>query len=399
MKFTHMADCHIGGWRDPRMKDLPVLAFIKAINDSMEKDVDFILISGDLFNTSHPPLDNLKIVVKKLKEAKDRHVPIYIVAGSHDFSATGKTIIDVLEEAGLVTNVVKGDVEENTLKLKFTIDKKTGAKITGMLGKKGSLEKKFYERLDTKSLEKEEGFKIFMFHTSITELKPKDLEKMESHPISLLPKGFDYYAGGHVHIVENKTFDDYRNVIYPGPLFPNSFKELETLRCGGYYIYNNGEISYEKVSILNTEVFHFNAENKTPEAVTEEIIQKVSKKEFVKTIVLLRISGALKSGKPQDIDFSKIFKLIFAKGAYFAMRNTNKLLSQEFEEIQVKEDSIESIEDKIIDEHKSSAPIADDEKRLIRNLMKILSQEKREDEKAAEYEKRTLDEANRIFDI
>ena len=48
------------------------------------------------------------------------------------------------------------------------------------------------KELDLKNLEEEEGFKIFMFHTALTELKPKNLERMDSAPISLLPKGFDY---------------------------------------------------------------------------------------------------------------------------------------------------------------------------------------------------------------
>lgn len=393
MRFTHMADCHIGGWRDPRMKDLPLQSFIKAIDESIEKNVDFILISGDLFNTSHPPLDNLKIVVKKLKEARNNNIPIYIVAGSHDFSATGKTIIDVLEEAGLVTNVVKGEVEENTLKLRFTIDPKTGAKITGMLGKKGSLEKKFYEKLDNKEIEKADGFKIFMFHTSITELKPKELEKMESHPISLLPKDFDYYAGGHVHIVEHKSFDSHKNVIYPGPIFPNSYKELETLKCGGYYLYEDGKASYQRISLYNVDTYKFDAENKTPETLTSEMLEKISKKEYPKTIVLLRIEGTLKSGKTQDIDFQKIIKTIYAKGAYFVAKNTSKLQTKEYEAIQVQEDSVEKIEEKLIEEQETTSQ----EKEMIQKLIRTLSLEKGEDEKTADYEKRISDEISKIL--
>ena len=32
MKFAHMADVHIGAWRDPKLRDLSTLAFIKAID-------------------------------------------------------------------------------------------------------------------------------------------------------------------------------------------------------------------------------------------------------------------------------------------------------------------------------------------------------------------------------
>ena len=145
MKFAHMADCHIGSWRDPKLKDMSTLAFGKAIKKCIEENVDFILISGDLFNTSLPRLDNLKTVVSIFKKLKDKDIPVYIIPGSHDYSPSGKTMLDVLEEAGLFINVVKGEDVDGKIKLNFTIDEKTGAKITGMLGKRYSLEKEYYK--------------------------------------------------------------------------------------------------------------------------------------------------------------------------------------------------------------------------------------------------------------
>src|SRR3989344_5029772 len=153
MKFAHMADCHIGSWRDPKLKDTSTSAFIKAVDKCIKEKVDFILIAGDLFNTSFPRLDNLKAVVSKLRQLKDLEITVYIVPGSHDYSHSGKTIHDVLEEAGLFVNVFKGSAENGKLKLNFTADRKTGAKITGILGKRGALEKSYYEKLILDNLE------------------------------------------------------------------------------------------------------------------------------------------------------------------------------------------------------------------------------------------------------
>lgn len=396
MKFAHIADCHIGGWKDSKMKDLPLLSFVKAIDKCIEKNVDFTLISGDLFNTSHPPIDNLKTVVTKLRELKEKHIPVYMVAGSHDFSSTGKTMIEVLDEAGLVKNVVKGTVEDDKLKLSFTIDKKTGVKITGMLGKKGSLEKKYYDKLDLESLEKESGFKIFMFHTSISELKPKELEKMEAEPLSILPQGFDYYAGGHVHIVEKKDFENHKNVVYPGPTFPNNFRELELLNSGGFYIYNNGKTEYEKIEVYKTEKIHVDGNNLNPEEITFIIDEEISKIDFEKKIVLIRVVGKLKSGKPKDINFLNIFKSIYSSGAYFVMKSTSRLESEVFEEIKVNDESIEALEEKIIDEYMEKSMF---EKDTIKKIMQTLSLEKMEDEKVYDYEKRIVDEINKTIKI
>jgi len=124
MKYAHIADCHIGSWRDPLLSDLSTIAFEKAINKCIEENVNFILIAGDLFNTSLPPIDKLKRVVKKLKQLQDEEIPVYMIAGSHDYSPSGKTMLDVLENAGLATNVAQADVVEGKLKLKFTVDKK-----------------------------------------------------------------------------------------------------------------------------------------------------------------------------------------------------------------------------------------------------------------------------------
>ena len=65
MKYAHLADLHLGSWRDQKMRDLSVNAFLSAIDQCIEKKVDFILFAGDLFNTSLPSLDTLKIVTKK----------------------------------------------------------------------------------------------------------------------------------------------------------------------------------------------------------------------------------------------------------------------------------------------------------------------------------------------
>lgn len=396
MKFAHLADCHIGGWKDSKMKDLPLLSFVKAIDRCIEKKVDFALISGDLFNTSHPPIDNLKIVVSKLRELKENNIPVYMVAGSHDFSSTGKTMIEVLDEAGLVKNIVKGTVEDNKLKLSFTIDKKTGVKIAGMLGKKGSLEKKYYDTLELTSLEEEPGFKIFMFHTSIQELKPKELEKMEAEPLSILPKGFDYYAGGHVHIIERKDFENYKNVVYPGPTFPNNFREIELLDSGGFYIYNNGKTEYEKIEIYKTEKINVDGNNLSPEEITLIIEDEILKRDFDKKIVLIRVVGKLKSGKPKDINFSNIFKSIYSNGAYFVMKSTSRLESEIFEDVKVNDDSIEVLEENIINEYMEKSMF---EKDIIKKIMQTFSLEKMEDEKVYDYEKRIIDEINKIIKL
>lgn len=399
MKFAHIADCHIGSWRDPKLRECSVKSFVKAIDKIKEESADFLLISGDLFNTSMPPVDSLRTVVQKLKELRDEKIQVYIIAGSHDFSPSGKTMLDVLESADLMINVAKGKSDGDKLYLNFTTDKKTNAKITGMIGKKGGLEKSYYENLAREPLENEKGYKIFMFHTALTEMKPKEMEKMDSAPVSLLPKGFDYYAGGHVHVIDHQNLEGYKNIVFPGPLFPNSFSEIEKLQNGGFYIVENGNAKYEQIIVNPSFSMKIDCKNKNPEDIEHEILEEVKTKEFLNMIITIRLFGQLKTGRPTDIDFKKIFKEFYDKGAYFVMKNTNKLTSKEFEEVKVETGSVDEIEERLIHENTGQTNLfkPDEERKMIKDLMDSLSSEKDEGETNANFERRIKEEINKII--
>jgi DNA repair protein SbcD/Mre11 len=399
MKFAHIADCHIGGWRDPKLKNIGAQAFEKAIDSCIEKNVDFVLIAGDLFNTSLPSVDGLKLVVQKLKQLKDKEIPVYIIAGSHDFSPSGKTMLDVLESAGLFVNVAKGEEVEGKLRLNFTVDKKTNVKITGLLGKKGGLEKSYYEALMKEELEKEEGYKIFLFHSLLSELKPKSLEKVDSQPLSLLPKNFNYYAGGHPHIVKDVSIEGYGIIAYPGPLFPNNFRELEELGNGGFYVVEDGKLEFEPIQIYNTFNIKIEALHKTPSQITSEIVEQIKDKEFNNTIVTIRVKGVLESGKPSDINFKDIFEKLYEKSAYFVMKNTNALIAKEFEEIKIDAKDVEEVEERIIKEHLGQIKVDLDESGVTKELMRVLSVSRGEGEKVADFESRVNGEIGKILQI
>jgi len=401
MKFAHIADVHLGGWKEPKIRELNSLAWTTAVGRCISQKVDFVLISGDLFNTSMPPIESLKTAVSELKRLKDSGIPVYSIAGSHDFSPSGKTMLEVLEEADLVKNVCRGKIIDGKLNLGFTIDKKTGAKITGMLGKKGMLEKSYYEDLATGSLENESGFKIFLFHTAIAELKPEELEKMDAAPLSLLPKGFDYYAGGHVHIIREENIDGYKNLIYPGPLFPNSFSELEKLRSGGFYIYENGKTIYERIELCKISTISIDCNHKSPEQVTQDIVESISKSDVRDAIVLMRLFGTLEQGKTSEINLQKISEILHEKGAFYVMKNTGNLGSKEFSSVTVKADNTEDAEKLVIDENigqvKTMQLSKDEEKELIRQLMTALDIEKEEGEKQHDYEARVISQLEKMF--
>lgn len=403
--FAHFADTHIGSWRDPKLNQITMKGFQKSIQICYEKQVDFILIAGDFFNTNFPSVERLKETAKILKEIKEKQIPIYIIPGSHDYSPTGKTMIDVFEQAGLLINVMKGKVNEHQqLQLDFTTDEKTGIKITGIAGRKGMLDRQYYENLDLDYLEDAQGPKIFMFHTAITELKPKDLEKMESQPLSFLPQNFTYYAGGHVHQTIERDFPNHKNVVFPGPMFPNNFRELEKLKHGGFYIVNheNQTITKEYIPIKLHETLNifYKVENQTPQETIKDIEEKILQEDIKDKIILIRIEGKLKEGKLIDLNLKELSEKLLQQGAYFVMKNTTKLNTTTFQE--VRKEIKSNIEETIIEEHIDQSNLKlpkEEQKELTLKAFQILSAEKKEGERTTDFEERLIEDVKKILGI
>src|SRR3989344_3773229 len=105
-----------------------------------------------------------------------------------------------------------------------------------------------------------------MLHTALTELKPDYLAKMESHPVSLLPKKCDYYAAGHVHIRKVADIEGVGKIVYPGPLFPNNFSELEK-ESGGFAIWEDGNLRFIDTNIIEKIIFKMNCDHKNSEQI------------------------------------------------------------------------------------------------------------------------------------
>ena len=382
------------------MRALNMQAFLRAIEMCCSEKVDFILIAGDLFNTALPAIEMLHSVTLELRKLKELEIPVYVIPGSHDFSASGKTMIDVLEGAGMLVNVCRGEVVGQKLRLRFTVDARTSAKITGMLGKKGMLDRVYYEDLDREYLEKEGGYKIFLFHTALTELKPRGLEQMDTYPVSLLPKGFEYYAGGHVHYPLEYSAEGYKKVAQPGALFPNNFKELEDLGSGGFYIITDGSVEWKEVKVKHRVVIAIDCEGKSAEEVYDAAVEALDQKEVADAVVLLRFTGMIKGGKVSDVPFQAIFDRIYGRKAYLVLKNAAALKSEEFEEINVQQNSVDEIEDALIREHVQQVSVGlsvEEEVLLTKELMGALSTEKKEGETVRDFEERVKREGMSVL--
>jgi DNA repair exonuclease SbcCD nuclease subunit len=335
-----MSDIHIGAFRQPELRGLLLDAFDAAIDRCIREQVSFIVLAGDIFDSNIPDLSSVRRAAKKMKEAADAGIRFYAIYGSHDFSPNYSSIVDVLDGAGLFTKVEAMVSSEGRASLSFVRDP-SGPKLCGISGRKLSIDRDEYAVLDRKTLEAEPGFKIFVFHGALDELKPPSLEKMVSMPVSALPAGFSYYAGGHVHTRGVTSLPGHANVAFPGPLFATDYSELLQMAHGeerGFYIVDFGDggvsgVEFVPVKVCDAVELHYSAGGKSSDQVSKELMEMATRTQVPGKVVLLTVEGELVEGKTSDIDFYAIRRRLLASKPLIVLSNYSHLTSRELREV------------------------------------------------------------------
>jgi DNA repair exonuclease SbcCD nuclease subunit len=393
MKFAHMGDCHLGSWRQPELQELNFKSFEMAIDKCIKEKVEFILIAGDLFDSAYPPIEILKRTFGEFKRIKEAGIKVYMIAGSHDFSVSGKTFLDVLEKGGFC-EICKYDESLEGESIKLEPLKYKNFEIFGYPGKKSGMEVEDLKKILLPA--ENTNFRILMLHTSLREAVG-DLP-IETISMNSLPRA-DYYALSHLHINFEKKVKD-KPIIYSGPIFPNSFSELEDLCYGRFYIVRvEGFWEWEKVNLPIKEVLCFNIKIENALTATQEIINEFNKHELMNKIVLLKLFGTITKGTNADIDYKRITDYLTSKGIYCFLKNTNQLETNQ-EKIEVKlpvSGEMNKVEEVLVEQYSKDNP--DKFNELINPLMHALELSKQEDEKSVIFETRLLGDLNKILGL
>ena len=394
IRFAHLADLHLGGWRERILTNLNFETFQKSIDKIIELKPDFTVFAGDIFNNAMPPIELVEKVVVELMKLKKCGIPLYIIGGSHDYSNSGKSYLNLLEKAGIFIDVCKFEyVDRNKINLKFTRDD-CGAVLSGVLGKKNGLDKNIYANLNANTLSKDD-FNIFLFHTTLNDFKPEFLKNINSDAVtSYLPWGFDYYAGGHVHtFMEGKYGCGI--LSYPGPLFPNNFSELKRETpsfnmCEFDFETRNTKIERIFLRTYEKEYVKIEIDNLNPIDARNKIEEELSRRDFKNKILLLEILGIV-DGKISDLRLSEIVSYCYERGALITLKNAYKLTSSELKlyNIEIGKDS-KSIEDDVISQVLDKE---ENKRELVKMLKQMLSLDlvKQEEEKNSQYENRVYE--------
>ena len=205
MKFAHLADTHLG-YRQfgliEREKDFYEV-FGKVIDKIIEEKVDFVIHSGDLFETEKPSPMALLEFQKGLLKLKGAGIPMYAIAGNHDSVARKGSIPPqvIFKKMGLK---VISPINTN-----YVHD---GVFIAGLPFYPASQSKVLKAKLVELSKKAADYDKsILVLHQGIDSY----LKIQYELEIGDIPDNFDYYALGHIHKYIVSDFGKGK-LVYPG---------------------------------------------------------------------------------------------------------------------------------------------------------------------------------------
>lgn len=250
VKFIHTADLHLGSRiqlnkdfdldKDKGYQNAVYNSFNKIVNAAIENEVNFLVISGDLFDNESRSVKATRYFKEKCEKLKENDINIYLINGNHDpYRREG----ELLE---LPDNVKICDTEEVST---FEIYEE-GKLIARVLGQsyRGSSESRkmctFYTAPD------QNVYNIGLLHT---QLDPNDSNYVPVSKNELMEKeDIDYWALGHIH--EKQVINDHiPYIIYPG--IPQG-RDIGETGEGGYYLVNlEPENTYYKFKKISDYIF------------------------------------------------------------------------------------------------------------------------------------------------
>ncbi|BAB59371.1 phosphoesterase [Thermoplasma volcanium GSS1] len=309
VRFLHMSDTHIGAKSltiEEREQDY-YDTFQEAVEIAIDEKVDFIIHSGDLFDTWIPGNRSMKVFRDAMMKLNDRQIPVFYVFGDHDRPRrNSESAAGIFDFLGLH---ILGRDEFAGIEREFSGMKVFIGGISNMKGYLRNQLKEEYKKAESAST----GYKnsILISHQA---LDPIFIPEQCEAKVNDLPMNYSYIAMGHLHDFVEREIGPL--LSYPGSTELKSDREINGLLKMGKGInvidLDNGVASLHRVKLKKVR-YQFKVES-DPENYLEEIKSILDKYANAigekKPIVNLIINGQISMEEVYE-DLKKINGAIF----------------------------------------------------------------------------------------
>jgi exonuclease SbcD len=306
--FVHVADLHLGYAQynlDARREDFEN-AFREVVDKALDLKPDFMIIAGDLFNQARPSNVTLETTITNFRRLRDAGVPVLTVDGGHDSApniVTG-TILNPLDRAGLIHYLPRheGASWRNESCYVYGVPNfRTKTRTAEQLPL-------FFEQ--NKPEPNPDLFNVFLFHMALDlpYITPPHIEA-EASP-EIMPDGFNYFAGGHVH---KPSINKFKNglLVYSGCTETVNYDDAK-IKKGFYHVKvdENGVPEINRINLETTRKFIVlepDFSGMLPPKITESAINLVKKNDEEGAIIVLVLKGELPAeANRAEVDLSQI---------------------------------------------------------------------------------------------
>jgi|Deesub1362A_J573_1020465.scaffolds.fasta_scaffold00018_21 DNA repair exonuclease SbcCD nuclease subunit len=205
--FIHLADTHLGYEQygnTERFLDFGQ-AFLEIVQYAISKKVDFVLLSGDMFNKRSINPKTLLQATTCLKLLKDNNIPLFCVEGNHDRAHFSDQMswMNYLSREGLL-HLLSPDFGKGKASLRAWTKEKGGAfydineaRIYGIkyLGSATEIGLQTF----SDAFKDSDRFNILMMHAGLEGYVPNISGMVDYHSFLPLREKIDYVALGHIH--------------------------------------------------------------------------------------------------------------------------------------------------------------------------------------------------------
>lgn len=244
LRFIHTADIHLGSILHFTRKTGRSLtdirnnavynSFSKVCDTAIREKVDFILISGDIYDKEARSVKGNSFFINECRRLQNNNIKVFVIGGNHDPISEDNELFSLPDNV-----IIFGSQKPEIYEFKDE-DGKTYCRIIGQSYRSNWDSRKMYSNYN---LPKDNALNIALLHTELDNSNnyvpclPSDLKAIEK---------IHYWALGHIH--KHKIVDTNPFIVYPGIPQGRDFGEEG---CGGFVLVQATGTKIDKVDFIH----------------------------------------------------------------------------------------------------------------------------------------------------